>query len=160
MRTYDHQPSGTIDRARQLRRDSTGAEKRLWRALHDKLPATKWRRQMPIGPYFADLTCFAARLVIEIDGGQHAEAGEYDRVRTRFIEGQGYRVLRFWNNDVSDNVGGVVETIAQALSPSPSQPSAGPLPLPMGEGAGRRNLSPSPPVLPGNRATFTGKNPP
>ena len=134
MRTYDHQPSGTIDRARLLRRDSTDVEKRLWRALREKLPDAKWRRQMPIGPYFADLTCFASRLVVELDGGQHADAREYDRARTRFIESRGYRVLRFWNNDVAQNIDGVIETIAQALSPSPSQPSAGPRPLPAGEG--------------------------
>ena len=133
MRTYDHQPSGTIDRARTLRRDSTEAEKRLWRALRE-LGLAKWRRQMPIGPYFPDLTCFASRLVIELDGSQHAEADDYDRARTRCIESQGYRVLRFWNNDVRDNLGGVVAAISQALSPSPSQPSAGSLPLPKGEG--------------------------
>ena len=133
MRTYDHQPSGTIDRARLLRRDSTDVEKRLWRALREKLPDAKWRRQMPIGPYFAYLTCFASRLVVELDDGQHADAREYDRARTRFIESRGYRVLRFWNNDVAQNIDGVIETIAQALSPSPSQPLAGPLPLPAGE---------------------------
>ena len=87
---------------------------------------------MPIGPYFPDLTCFASRLVVELDGGQHTP--ETDAARTRFIERQGYRVLRFWNNDVRDNIDGVVEVIAQALSPSPSHPSAGSLPLPMGEG--------------------------
>jgi len=107
-----------------LRRESTEAEKRLWRALRE-LGLAKWRRQMPIGPYFPDLTCFASRLVIELDGSQHAEADDYDRARTRFLESQGYRVLRFWNNDVRDNLGGVVAAISQALSPSPSQPSAG-----------------------------------
>ena len=136
MRAYDNQPSGTIGRARQLRRTSTTVEKRLLRALRTKLPDPKWRHQMPIGPYFADITCFAARLIIEVDGGQHAEAGEYDRARTRFIERQGYRVLRFWNNDVTGYINGVLETIARALevAPSPSQPLAGSLPLPMGEG--------------------------
>ena len=134
MRAYDNQPSGTIDRARQLRRDSTDVEKRLLKALRHKLPDFKWRHQMPVGPYFADITCFSSRLVIEVDGGQHAEASEYDATRTRFIERQGYRVLRFWNNEVNDNLGGVLEVIANVLSPSPSQPSAGALPLPVGEG--------------------------
>lgn len=133
MKTYANQPSGTLDRARQLRREATEAEKRLWRALREKLPHAKWRRQMPVGPYFADFACFAERLIIELDGGQHAEALEYDLARTRFLEKQGYRVIRFWNNDVSGNLGGVLETIAAALSPSPSQPAAGPLPLPARE---------------------------
>ena len=126
MRTYDHQPSGTIDRARQLRRNSTEVEKRLLRALREKLPAFKWRHQMPVGPYFVDFACFAGRLIIELDGGQHAEAGEYDRARTRFIEAQGYRVTRFWNNEVMENVDGVLETIASALSSSPSRRVAPP----------------------------------
>lgn len=116
MKPYEKQPSGTIDRARELRRDSTEAEKRLWKALRERLPSAKWRRQMPLGPYFPDLTCFASRLVIELDGGQHTP--ETDAPRTRFIEGQGYRVLRFWNNDVRDNLDGVVESIARALPPS------------------------------------------
>jgi len=133
VKTYANQPSGTIDRARELRRNSTEVEKRLWRALREKLPHVKWRRQMPIGPYFADFACFAEHLIVELDGGQHAEAVEYDRARTRFIEQQGYRVMRFWNNDVAENLAGVLEMIAAALSPSPSQPAAGSLPLPMGE---------------------------
>ncbi len=126
MKTYDHQPSGTIDRARKLRRDSTDAEKRLLRALREKLGDHKWRRQMPVGPYFVDIACFAARLVIELDGGQHAGADEYDAARTRFIEAQGYRVMRFGNNDVIENAEGVLETIRTALL----------LPLPKGEGRG------------------------
>ena len=133
MKTYDDARTGAVLRARQLRRDSTDVEKRLWRALREKLPSAKWRRQMPIGPYFADLTCFASRLVVELDGGQHADASEYDRARTRLIEGQGYRVLRFWNNDVTERMDGVLETIATALSPSPSRGSAS-IPLPQGEG--------------------------
>ncbi|MBA3666748.1 MAG: DUF559 domain-containing protein [Sphingomonas sp.] len=118
MRTYDHQPSGTIDRARTLRRDSTDAEKKIWSALREARLA-KFRRQMPVGPYFADFACFAERLIVEIDGGQHSPEG--DAARTRFLEAQGYRVLRFWNHEVMENVGGVIETIAQQLSPSPSR---------------------------------------
>lgn len=151
MRTYAHQPSRTVDRALEVRRNSTDAEKRLWRALRSKLPACKWRRQMPIGPFFADFACFAEKLIVELEGGQHADAATYDERRTRFIETQGYRVLRFWNSDVMTNADGVLAQIAESLSrrereggakhrkgegdrsASPSQPSAGPLPLPVGE---------------------------
>ena len=141
MRTYDHQPSGTIDRARQLRRTSTEVEKRLLRALREKLPAFKWRHQMPVGPYFVDIACFAERLIIELDGGQHAEAGEYDAARTRFIEAQGYRVVRFWNNDVVENLSGVLESITATLSPSPSRGSAA-HPSPAGRGREARSAGP------------------
>ncbi|WP_294005935.1 endonuclease domain-containing protein [Sphingomonas sp.] len=132
MKTYDRARTGASLRARQLRGDATDAEKLLWRALREKLGAFKWRRQMPIGPYFADFACYAERVVIELDGGQHSP--EVDAVRTRFIEAQGYRLLRFWNNDVMGNAEAVLDTTAAALSPSPSQPMAGPLPLPVGEG--------------------------
>ena len=90
----------------------------------------KRRRQMPVGPYVADFACFADKLIIELDGGQHAEAVEYDAVRTRFLEAQGYRIRRFWNNEVIENIDGVLAAIADELSTSPSQPSAVPLPLP------------------------------
>ena len=130
VKAYDQARTGAVLRARQLRRDSTEAEKRLLRSLRAKLPQFKWRHQMPVGPYFADLACFAERLIIELDGGQHAVAGTYDARRTAFLKAQGYRVIRFWNNDVIANVDGVLEVIADMLSSSPSQPAAGPLPLP------------------------------
>ena len=126
MKTYDTARTGASLRARQLRRNSTEVEKRLIRALRGKLPGFKWRHQMPVGPYFADVACFAEHLVIELDGGQHAVASEYDAVRTRFIEAQGYRVIRFWNNEVMENVEGVLEAIASALSSSPSRRFAPP----------------------------------
>jgi very-short-patch-repair endonuclease len=116
VKTYDEAKTGAVQRARQLRRDSTDAEKRLWRALRSKLPQYKWRRQMPVGPYVADFACFAERLIVELDGGQHAEAAAYDEARTRFIKAQGYCVLRFWNNDVLSNTNGVLECITQSLS--------------------------------------------
>jgi very-short-patch-repair endonuclease len=117
----DEARTGAVQRARQLRRASTEAEKKLWRALRSKLPQYKWRRQMPVGPYFADFACFAERLIVELDGGQHAAAAEKDAARTGFLAAQGYRVLRFWNNDVLSNTDGVLHRIAEGLSTSPSR---------------------------------------
>ncbi|MEP9358288.1 DUF559 domain-containing protein [Sphingomonas sp. KR3-1] len=115
MRLYQDQPSGTVPQLRELRRNVTDAEKRLLRALREAFPECKWRFQAPIGGYRVDLLCFAERLVIEVDGGQHAEAAEYDARRTRFIEREGYRVLRFWNNDVLENIDGVLSQISLSL---------------------------------------------
>ncbi|WP_315761288.1 endonuclease domain-containing protein [Sphingomonas sp. Y38-1Y] len=114
MRSYANQPIGTVPRARELRRNGTEAEKLLWRALRSAMPDARFRRQVPIGPYFADFLSFGSKLVIEVDGGQHAEAEDRDLARTRFIEAQGYEVLRFWNHDVIDNVDGVIAAIANA----------------------------------------------
>lgn len=115
MRTYRNQPAGTVARARTLRKDATEAEKRMWRALRETFPALKWRRQVPIGPYFTDFFSFAAKLVIEVDGGQHADAASHDARRTEYLEQQGLTVLRFWNNDVLANTNGVMETISLSL---------------------------------------------
>ncbi|HEX8443432.1 MAG TPA: endonuclease domain-containing protein [Allosphingosinicella sp.] len=119
-------PSGTLTRARQLRRNATEAEKRLWSALREAFPHAKFRRQVPYGAYFADFLSFSAKLIIEVDGGQHAYRVEQDAVRTRYLEAQGFRVLRFWNNDVLENTSGVLETIASHL-PRPHPPKAGAL---------------------------------
>ena len=134
MLTYDHARTGAVARARELRRNATDAEKLVWRALRSSLPQFKWRRQMPIGPYFVDFACFAEKLVIELDGGQHAEAVEQDAARTRFLEAQGYRVIRFWNNDVLGNPDGVIVRIAEALSTSPSRSQAAGPSLSQGRG--------------------------
>ncbi len=134
MRAYANQPPGTVTRARTLRRDATDAERALWAMLRESFPDRRFRRQVPIGPYFADFLSHRARLVIEVDGGQHAEAQAYDARRTAFIEREGYRVLRLWNNDVLANPEGAHAAIANALGPSPSHAARGPLPLPMGEG--------------------------
>ena len=84
--------------ARALRTSSSDAETRLWWHLRDRrLGGAKFRRQLPIGPYVADFVCVEAMLVVELDGGQHAEQLERDQVRTSFLERQGYRVVRFWN---------------------------------------------------------------
>jgi very-short-patch-repair endonuclease len=94
----------------------TDAERVLWRALREALPDYHWRKQVPFGPYFADFASHSGRLVIEIDGGQHATATDYDAKRTSVLETHGYRVLRFWNNDVLANTDGVLARIAGELA--------------------------------------------
>ena len=103
-------PTTAISRARALRRDATDAEKAVWRLLRDHFPAARFRRQVPIRHYIADFVSHAARLVIEIDGGQHSD--EVDAHRTALIEAEGYRVRRLWNNEVLDNPEGCVALIA------------------------------------------------
>lgn len=108
-----------VPRARHLRRAMTDAERKLWWHLRE-LPVdrTHFRRQATIGPYFADFACHRCRLVIEIDGRQHAFGARMsaDVARTKFLEARGYRVLRFWNNDVLQNVDGVMQQIYDALN--------------------------------------------
>ena len=104
--------------ARRLRANQTGAETKLWRLLRNlKTKGTHFRRQVPIGPYVADFACMASHLIIEIDGSQHGEEPHNlrDKARTRWLESEGYRVLRFWNNDLADNLEGVMESIYIAL---------------------------------------------
>lgn len=115
----------TCDFARKLRREQTDAERKLWHALRDRrFAGYKFRRQQPIGPYIADFVCFAVKLVIELDGSQHGitENAAADRVRTDFLQSEGFNVLRFWNHEMNDNFEGVMETIWRALvaRPSPS----------------------------------------
>ena len=102
-------------RARQLRNNQTKAERTLWRHLHKKQLGVKFRRQQPLGPYIVDFICFEKRLVIEIDGGQHQDRIAYDSLRTAWLEQQGFGVLRFWNNEVFNEIEGVVEKIKIAL---------------------------------------------
>ncbi len=103
-------------KARHLRTNPTEAEKRLWTVLRRQQVEAHWfRRQAPIGRYIVDFVCLRRRLVVEIDGGQHATRGQAEAARTAWLESQGFRVLRFWNNDVLGNTNGVVEAIRQAL---------------------------------------------
>jgi len=106
-----------IRRAQELRRNMTDCERRLWRRLGDRELGFKFRRQMPIGKYIADFACPAARIVIELDGGQHGseEAEALDLVRTSAIERSGFRVIRFWNHDVIEQLDEVVERIWNEL---------------------------------------------
>lgn len=115
-----------MSRARTLRRNSTHAEQKLWALLRTRQRGgLKFRRQEPLGPYIADFVCFEARLIVEVDGGQHAEGSEAESSRTRWLKAQGFRVLRFWNNDVLDNPTGVAEAIERAVnSPHPAADAA------------------------------------
>jgi very-short-patch-repair endonuclease/aspartate/methionine/tyrosine aminotransferase len=112
--------------ARRLRQDSTDVEKILWRALRKRIAAWKFRRQHPIGRRIADFACPAQKLVIELDGGQHAERVEADEKRNAELSAHGYRVIRFWNNEVLENLDGVLETIHHALEPPPPHPTSPP----------------------------------
>jgi very-short-patch-repair endonuclease len=105
--------------ARTLRKNSTDAERLLWAALRDhRLNGAGFRRQVPIKSYIADFVCHAAKLVIELDGGQHFsdKAEQTDAIRSAAIEALGFKVLRFGNNDVMSNRAGILETIAAAVA--------------------------------------------
>lgn len=108
--------AGAIPRARRLRRDATVFERILWAALRERLPGLKFRRQVPFGPYIADFASHRARLIVELDGEGHAFQIETDAERSRFLAGEGYRVLRFWNAEVLENLDGVVDTIGAAAT--------------------------------------------
>ena len=100
--------------AARLRREMTDVERRFWSAVRDRrLEGFKFRRQATIGRYVVDFLCVEARLIVELDGGQHDVAR--DAVRTAFLEGEGYRVLRFWNSDVVENFEGVMERVRLVL---------------------------------------------
>ena len=118
---------GGIPRARALRKSATEAEKKLWEILRRKhIDGLRFRRQFPIGPYFADFVCLPARLIVELDGGQHGDdaAFIYDQKRTAWLEGQRFRVIRFWNLDVFEDIDGVMDRIADAVrEPLPLAPS-------------------------------------
>ncbi|MFL6737575.1 MAG: endonuclease domain-containing protein, partial [Sphingomicrobium sp.] len=113
----------TLTKAKRLRHEMTNAERRLWSVLRNsQLDGAKFRRQQPIGPYIADFVCQRARLIIEADGSQHAESVSDNR-RTAFLQCRGYRALRFWNNDIFENLEAVAESILAALTtPHPAQP--------------------------------------
>ena len=112
------------DRAKELRNNQTEAERALWRYLRKRQMAVKFRRQQPIGPYIVDFVCFEKRLIIEVDGGQHQERIEYDEARTDWLKQQGYKILRFWNNEVLSEPAGVITAIEIELNyhPHPSPP--------------------------------------
>ena len=103
-------------RSRALRRNQTDAEARLWHRLRDRrLSGHKFRRQVPLGPYFADFACMEKKLVVELDGGQHVEQAEQDTARSAFLHAQGFTVLRFWNDQVLRQTEAVLEEIQRHL---------------------------------------------
>jgi very-short-patch-repair endonuclease len=119
-------PSTRTSRARALRSSLTNAERKLWYALRDRRFVNfKFRRQVPVGPFFADFVCYDARVVIEVDGGQHAESSSDER-RDRWFAANDFLVLRFWNNDVLSNLEGVLTVLLESLQdrtphPPPAQ---------------------------------------
>jgi very-short-patch-repair endonuclease len=111
-------------RARELQRNQTDAEERLWNRLRGRrLAEARFVRQYQIGNFIADFACRSLRLAIELDGGQHSES-ERDAARTRIIEAHGYRVIRFWNNEVMENIEGVLQLIARELAIARNEPSS------------------------------------
>ncbi|HOO82797.1 MAG TPA: ribosome maturation factor RimM [Alphaproteobacteria bacterium] len=117
--------TNTVKTARTLRKNQTDAEKLLWSKLRNRqFENLKFRRQHPVPPYVADFYCEDLKLIVEIDGGQHTP--EKDRERQKYIEDQGYKIIRFWNNDVLSNIDGVLEKLSLSI-PSPK-------PSPQGEG--------------------------
>jgi very-short-patch-repair endonuclease len=122
-------------RAKQLRVNMTDAERKLWRSLRSRSIGPKFRRQVPLGPYVVDFVCFESNLIVEVDGGQHATSKK-DVTRDRYFVDRGYRVLRFWNNDVLQNLEGVLTSISE-IDPSPGAPQRGAPPSPS-RGEGKR----------------------
>lgn len=106
----------TYERARALRKELTPAERKLWSVLRgNKLNGVSFRRQHAIGNYIVDFVSIKKKLIIELDGSQHLKQTEYDEERTRYLESQGYKVIRFWNNQIEKEINGVIQAIELAL---------------------------------------------
>ncbi len=103
-------------RAKNLRNNLTEAEKKLWYFLRNNQLGVKFRRQQPIGKYIVDFICFDKSLIIELDGGQHGSNQSYDIVRDDFLKRENFTVLRFWNNEIMENMDGVLEVIVKHLA--------------------------------------------
>ena len=116
-------------RSHAMRSSPTEAERKLWWHLRHRLalPNSHFRRQVHLGHYIVDFACHHLKIVIEIDGGQHADRIKGDAKRTAFLESESYRVLRFWNNEVLKNIDGVLEVIQSAVvaTPTPTPPHKG-----------------------------------
>ena len=122
--------------AKKLRAAMTDAERKLWHALRGRGIDAKFRRQVQLGPYIIDFVCFDSKMIVEVDGGQHNESRR-DQVRDSYFIERGYRVLRFWNNDVLSNLEGVLTMIVAAIDPSPGFAPAGAQPPSPSRGEGR-----------------------
>jgi very-short-patch-repair endonuclease len=104
------------NKARSLRKNKTDVEQLVWKYLRNRQQYNyKFRRQFPIEPYIVDFACLELKLIIELDGGQHANRINYDDQRSSFLEQRGFKVIRFWNNDVTENTEGVLEAIRLAI---------------------------------------------
>jgi very-short-patch-repair endonuclease len=121
--------------ARELRLNSTEVEKRVWYRIRNRqIYGAKFRRQQPIGRYIVDFVCHERKMIIELDGGQHASPTKYDEKRTTWLKLQGFHVVRFWNNDVIENMDGVLQRIAEELTGRAAVAcTPHPIPLPQGE---------------------------
>ncbi|GAA0563294.1 endonuclease domain-containing protein [Rhizomicrobium electricum] len=110
-----------ISNARQMRHEPTDAERKFWFAVRGrKFDGYKFKRQYPVGPYIADFVCLDQRLIVELDGGQHAQQAEYDIKRTDFLQSRGFRILRVWNDDFLRTPDAILEGVWRALTaPSP-----------------------------------------
>jgi very-short-patch-repair endonuclease len=149
-------PKTLTSHARRLRRNQTDAERVLWRHLRGRqVNGFKFRRQYPLGPFIVDVCCFERRLVVELDGGQHAQRTDHDARRTAYLNHIGYQVLRYWDHDVLADPEAVAEDILRALEEAPS-----PFPLlrerKFDIGEGRKN-SPRPSLSPREREIDTGE---
>ncbi|TNE67771.1 MAG: endonuclease domain-containing protein [Alphaproteobacteria bacterium] len=119
-----------VDRARGLRRAMTDAERCFWHHVRARrFHGLKFRRQFPVGHFIVDFACPARRLIVEIDGGQHADPESGDALRTAHLESRGFRVVRYWNNDILGNIDGVMTDLEAHLGQQPPHPN----PLPAGE---------------------------
>ena len=129
-----------VAQAKKLRGNMTDAERRLWYRLRGhRFDGHKFKRQVPVGRYVVDFACLGRKLVVEVDGGQHAD-NQRDAVRDSYLQNEGFRVLRFWNNDILTNLDGVAEAIAKELStPHPARASRESPSPSRGEGIGAPN---------------------
>ena len=125
---YTSRKPEALTHAKELRTNVTEAEKKLWHFLQQSNLGYSFRRQHPVGDYITDFACIEKKIIIEIDGGQHGEQQAYDTKRTAFLEEAGFKVLRFWNNEVLENHEGVLQVVQEALKVEghpPSPPASG-----------------------------------
>ena len=106
-----------LAKAKELRKNSTDVEIILWQQLRNRqLSGYKFRRQVPVDSYIVDFMCKSTKLIVELDGSQHAEQQDYDKKRTQYLETKGFKVFRFWNNEIIKNLSGVLEALTLTLS--------------------------------------------